>query len=147
GAGGAATVLAETAQALLSVHAAGLAHGSLHPGTVLVTPDGTARLAERGLAAALRGEPATAERDVAAWAALATALSARWAADRPAAAELFDHVSRVAAAHGLAAARDTLLAHRDRLGLTPRERLAETVRRWTAASPPPRSPTPESSPR
>src|SRR5690606_39125400 len=46
-----------------------------------------------------------------------------------------------------AAARDTLLAHRDRLGLTPRERLAETVRRWTAASPPPRSPTPESSPR
>lgn len=47
-AGSAATVLVETAQALLAVHASGLAHGELHPGTVVIAPDGSALLAERG---------------------------------------------------------------------------------------------------
>ena len=137
-AGSVATVLMETAQALLSVHAAGVAHGSLHPGTVVLAPDGTALLAERGLAAALHGQAPAAERDVAAWSSLALGLAARWAADRPAAAELFHDVSRVATTHGLAAARDRLLAHRDRLptGFGTRDRLVEAIRRWTASQAP-----------
>lgn len=137
-AGSAATVLMETAQALLSVHAAGVAHGSLHPGTVLLAPDGTALLAERGLAAALHGQTPGAERDIAAWSSLALGLAARWAGDRPRAAELFDEVSRVAVTRGLAAARDTLLANRDRLpaGFGTRDRLVETIHWWSAAQVP-----------
>lgn len=135
-AGSAATVLAETAQTLLSLHAAGLAHGSVDPETVLLAPDGTALLAERGLVAALAGRPISAEGDVTAWASLVRVLSAKWAAAQPPAAELFDHVSRVAAAHGLAAARDTLLAHRDRLppGFHTKDRLVETIHWWSAAA-------------
>ncbi|MEV5408710.1 hypothetical protein AB0K60_07715 [Thermopolyspora sp. NPDC052614] len=143
-AGSAATVLVETAQTLLSLHAAGMAHGSLHPGTVLLAPDGTALLAERGLAAALGGQPPAVERDVAAWSSLALGLSAGWAAAQPAAAELFDHVSRVAATHGLAAARDALLTHRDRLpaGFGTKDRLVETIHWWAAAQVPTYAPPP-----
>ncbi|GAA2876292.1 hypothetical protein GCM10010517_37410 [Streptosporangium fragile] len=134
GAGGAATVLVETAQTLLSVHAAGLAHGELHPGTVVIAADGSALLAKRGLADALSGRPPAPERDVTAWASLARGLAATWAAGDPQAADLFERAAATASLRGLAAARDTLLAGRDRLpsGFPGRASLTETAHRWSA---------------
>ncbi|MEU7889029.1 hypothetical protein AB0B54_26305 [Microbispora bryophytorum] len=122
--GGAATVLLETAQALLAVHAAGPAHGSLHAGTVVIGENGSVLLAERGLLRALRGETASAEQDVAAWAALAGALAAHCGQGHAAAAL---RRAAGAAAHGLAAARDTLLAERDAFPGMGRERLAHSA--------------------
>ncbi|TQS30500.1 hypothetical protein [Microbispora sp. KK1-11] len=122
--GGAATVLLETAQALLAVHAAGLAHGALHAGTIVIGENGSALLAERGLLRALRGEHASTEQDVAAWAALAGALAAN-CGQGPAAAAL--RRASAAAAHGLAAARDTLLAERGAFPGMGRERLAHAA--------------------
>ncbi|MBG0815612.1 hypothetical protein [Planomonospora sp. ID82291] len=133
GADEAATVLAETAQTLLSVHAAGLAHGAVHPGTVVIAPDGSVLLAERGLSDALHGRPAAPDRDVAAWASLTRGLAANWAASAPRTAELFERVAATAVTHGLAAARDALLAGRDLLppGFPACDRLAETAHRWS----------------
>ncbi|MBP2703106.1 hypothetical protein JOL79_04730 [Microbispora sp. RL4-1S] len=140
--GGAATILVETAQTLLAVHGAGLSHGSLHPGTVVIGDDGSALLAERGLADALRGAPASAERDVAAWVALARVFTGGRAGGN--AELLLERAAAAAAAHGLGAARDTLLAGRDALppGFSTRERLARTVQAWDASAPlsPPGSP-------
>ncbi|MEU6426404.1 hypothetical protein ABZ860_10915 [Microbispora sp. NPDC046973] len=137
--GGAATVLLETAQALLAVHAAGPAHGAhgaLHAGTVVIGEDGSVLLAERGLLRALRGEHASAEQDVAAWAALAGALAANCAQGHAAAA--LRRASAAATAHGLAAARDTLLAERDAFPGIGRERLAQAAHGLSApASPEP----------
>ncbi|GIH39112.1 hypothetical protein Mco01_21120 [Microbispora corallina] len=134
-AGSAATVLVETAQTLLAVHAAGLVHGAVHPGTVVVAEDGSALLAERGLMEALRGERASAERDVAAWAALARGLALSWAGGG--AATLLDRAASAATARGLGAARDALLAGREALppGFTTRERLAQTVQAWGRRAP------------
>ncbi|GII03958.1 hypothetical protein [Planobispora takensis] len=133
-AGSAAVILAETAQTLLAVHAAGLAHGALHPGTVVIAPSGTALLSERGLADALNGRPAAPERDVTAWASLALGLAATWAADTPRSAELFERAAATASTRGLAAARDVLLAGRDLLpqGFPTRDRLVETLHWWAA---------------
>ena len=133
-AGSAATVLVETAQALLSVHASGLAHGELHPGTVVIASDGSALLAERGLADALFGRPAAPERDVAAWASLARGLAATWASADRGAAGLLERAAATASIRGLAPARDALLAGRDVLpsGFTTRDRLVETLHRWPA---------------
>jgi hypothetical protein len=134
-AGSAATVLVETAQTLLAVHAAGLAHGALHAGTVVIGDDGTALLAERGLVTALRGDQASPDRDLAAWASLARGLGAGWAADDPRAAQLFDRAAAAATTHGLSAARDALLSGRDLLptGFTTRERLVRTIQWWSAS--------------
>ncbi|MFI6323507.1 hypothetical protein ACIBG8_38680 [Nonomuraea sp. NPDC050556] len=133
-ASGAAAVLVQTAQTLLSLHAAGLVHGSVHPGTVVIAGDGAALLSERGLADAVRGMPPTQERDIAAWGSLARGLAATWAAGVPGAAALFERAAAVAATHGLAAARDTLLGGRDALpgGLISRDALAMVARRWAA---------------
>ncbi|WP_433243054.1 hypothetical protein ACQPYK_39170 [Streptosporangium sp. CA-135522] len=133
-AGSAATVLAEIAQTLLAVHAAGLAHGALHPGNVVIAADGSALLAERGLADAIHGRSPAPERDVAAWVSLARGLAASWAVSTPGAASLFERAATTASTHGLAAARDTLLAGRDLLppGFTTRDRLLETLQRWSA---------------
>ncbi|MEU7892728.1 hypothetical protein AB0B45_07670 [Nonomuraea sp. NPDC049152] len=138
----AAAVLVETAQTLAALHASGLAHGSLHPGTVLIAEDGAALLAERGLADAARGLPPAPDRDVTAWAALARGLAATWAATSPAAADLLERVATTATTHGLAPARDALLAGRDALpgGLISRDVLAETARRWATPSTPGTSP-------
>ncbi|MBG0832511.1 hypothetical protein HS041_32935 [Planomonospora sp. ID67723] len=143
-AGSAATILVETAQTLLTVHAAGLAHGALHPGTVVIAADGTALLAERGLADALHGRPAAPERDVAAWAALARGLAATWSAGAPRPAELFERAAATASTHGLAPARDTLLAGRDLLpqGFPTRDRLVETLHWWAAHDVPTRAARP-----
>ncbi|MER5623874.1 hypothetical protein ABT061_22840 [Streptosporangium sp. NPDC002544] len=131
-AGSAATVLMETARALLAVHSSGLVHGELHPGTVVIAPDGSALLAERGLLDALLGRPPAPERDVAAWASLARGLAATWASADREAAGLLERVAATASIRGLAAARDALLAGRDVLpsGFTTRDRLAETLHRW-----------------
>ncbi|GIH97373.1 hypothetical protein ACFFMN_20105 [Planobispora siamensis] len=133
-AGSAAVILAETAQTLLAVHAAGLAHGALHPGTVVIAPSGTALLSERGLADALNGRLPAPERDVTAWASLALGLAATWAADTPRSAELFERAAATASTRGLAAARDVLLAGRDLLpqGFPTRDRLVETLHWWAA---------------
>ncbi|MEU6414480.1 hypothetical protein [Microbispora sp. NPDC046933] len=132
--GGAATVLLETAQALLAVHAAGLAHGALHPGTIVIAENGAALLAERGLLRALRGEPASAEQDVAAWAALAGALAANCAQGHAAAA--LRRASATASAQGLAAARDTLLADREAFPGMGRDRLAQAAHGFHAPASP-----------
>ncbi|WP_433540123.1 hypothetical protein ACQP10_29885 [Streptosporangium sandarakinum] len=144
GPGGAAAVLVETAQTLLTLHAAGLAHGALHPGTVVIAADGSALLAERGLAGALHDRPAAPEHDVAAWASLATELAARWAAPYPEAAGLLERAAATASARGLAQARDVLLAGRDLLpdGFAGRDRLAEAARRRQAEATLPRGPSP-----
>ncbi|MFG1822703.1 hypothetical protein ACGFIJ_09495 [Microbispora bryophytorum] len=131
--GGAATVLLETAQALLAVHAAGPAHGALHAGTVVIGENGSVLLAERGLLRALRGETASAEQDVAAWAALADALAAHCGQGHAAAAL---RRASAAAAHGLAAARDTLLAERDAFPGMGRERLAHSAYGFAAPASP-----------
>lgn len=137
-AGSATTVLLETAQTLLAVHASGLAHGELHPGTVVIAPDGSALLAERGLADALLGHPPAPERDVAAWASLARGLAATWASADRRAAELLERVAATASIQGLAHARDVLLAGSDVLppGFTGHERLLETLHRWSASQTP-----------
>ncbi|MEU4407412.1 hypothetical protein AB0F88_23045 [Streptosporangium sp. NPDC023963] len=151
-AGSAATVLVETAQALLAVHASGLAHGELHPGTVVIASDGSALLAERGLADALLGRPPAPERDVAAWASLARGLAATWASADRGAAGLLERVAATASIRGLAPARDALLAGRDVLpsGFTTRDRLVATLHRWPAHEapapggyPPPARPAPD----
>ncbi|GII66235.1 hypothetical protein Skr01_63200 [Sphaerisporangium krabiense] len=143
-AGSAATVLVETAQTLLAVHAAGLAHGALHAGTVVVGEDGTALLAERGLATALYGGDASPERDVAAWAALARGLASGWAAGSADAVRLLEHAAATAESRGLSAARDALLSGRELLpaGFTTRERLVRTLQWWSASDVPTGRPAP-----
>ncbi|GAA4197431.1 hypothetical protein [Microbispora amethystogenes] len=127
-AGSVAAVLLETAQTLASVHAAGLTHGAFGAGTVVVAEDGAALLAERGLVAALRGEHVPPERDVAAWVTLARQLAAGQMNGPE--ADLLHRAITAATAHGLAAARDTLLAGREGLppGFMTRDRLARAAR-------------------
>ncbi|MEV4527120.1 hypothetical protein [Streptosporangium sp. NPDC049304] len=133
-AGSAATVLVETAQTLLALHASGLAHGQVHPGTVVIASDGSALLTGRGLADALLGRPSAPERDVAAWASLARGLAATWASADRGAAGLLERAAATASTRGLASARDALLAGRDVLpsGFTTRDRLVETLHLWPA---------------
>jgi len=69
--GTAATVLSDTGQTLMRLHAAGVAHGAFDASTVVVSPAGVALLSEVGVAAATGGRTPTAEEDAAAWAELA----------------------------------------------------------------------------
>ncbi|MGW0883904.1 hypothetical protein [Streptomyces sp. NPDC002671] len=118
-AGSAASVLNETTQTLLALHAAGLAHGSLGPRTVVLAPDGVALLAEAALATALGDTPAadlttadTEAADTQAWAALARTLGAAWATAGTPAADLFTRCATTAETEGLAAARTALVSGR-----------------------------------
>ncbi|MEV7807148.1 hypothetical protein AB0O28_29800 [Microbispora sp. NPDC088329] len=129
-AGGAATVLLEAAQTLLAVHAAGLAHGALHPGTIVIGEDGSVLLAERGLLRALRGEHAPAEQDVAAWAALAGTLAANCA--RGHAAAVLQWAASAAVGQGLASVRDALIAERAAFPGMGRDGLAHAARGFHA---------------
>ncbi|HEY9371075.1 MAG TPA: hypothetical protein VIU94_21995, partial [Streptomyces sp.] len=123
-AGSAASVLNETAQTLLALHAAGLAHGSLTPDCVVLAPDGTALLAEAALATALSEDASTASADITAWAALARTLGSAWAAAGTPAAALFARCSETAESGDLAAARTTLTSGRAAL---PRDFLRRTA--------------------
>lgn len=105
-AGSVASVLNETAQTLLALHAAGLAHGSLGADTVVLAPNGAALLAAPALSECAPSE------DVTAWAALARTLGDAWAVDGTTAAELFARCRDTAASDGLAAARRTLTGGR-----------------------------------
>ncbi|WP_283137682.1 hypothetical protein [Rhizohabitans arisaemae] len=136
-AGSAATVLIETLQTLLSLHASGLVHGALHAGTIVIDSDGAALLNEAGLAVALRGETVPAHADVAAWATLARGLADAWAGPDRQAAALLAHCAATAESRGLVAARDALLAGRDRLpgGFTTRTALIDSANRLAAPIP------------
>jgi serine/threonine protein kinase len=76
----AADVLRQAADALTAAHAAGLAHGRVHPGNVLITTSGRVRLTDTHVAAALRGtgpgSVADDTRDLAA--VLYALLTRRW---------------------------------------------------------------------
>ncbi|WP_317446236.1 hypothetical protein [Streptomyces collinus] len=152
-AGSAASVLNETAQTLLALHGAGLAHGSLGPATVVLAPNGTALLTETGLATVLGDEvipgdaatphpdhraadttaPHAGHRagDTAAWAALARTLAAAWTDPSTPAAELFAHCATTAETQGLAAARAALLSGRSAL---PTDFLRRTALRAAATA-------------
>lgn len=135
--GSAASVLNETAQTLLALHAAGLAHGSLTAGHVVLAPDGTALLTEASLATALAEDAAAStaaslqDADITAWAELARTLGTAWAAPGTPAAELFARCSATAESDGLAAARTTLTSGRAAL---PRDFLHRTALRTAAAA-------------
>ncbi|WP_317931928.1 hypothetical protein [Streptomyces cellostaticus] len=132
-AGSAASVLNETAQTLLALHAAGLAHGSPGPDTVTLAPDGVALLAEAALGSVL-GDSADTDlqaHDVRAWAGLARALGAAWAGSRTPAAELFAHCAATAESDGLAAARAALVSGR---GALPADFLHRTALRAAVAA-------------
>ncbi|MEU0437755.1 hypothetical protein ABZ153_40450 [Streptomyces sp. NPDC006290] len=113
-AGSAASVLNETAQSLLALHAAGLAHGALDADTVVLAPGGVALLAEAALGTVLGDAPDSARReaDIAAWAGLARTLGEAWVATGTPAAGLFAHCSATAGSEGLASARAALVAGR-----------------------------------
>ncbi|MFI0965802.1 hypothetical protein ACH4S8_31075 [Streptomyces sp. NPDC021080] len=117
-AGSAASVLNETAQSLLALHAAGLSHGTLGADTVVLAPDGVALLAEAALGTVLGDVPgsvtdsARREADVTAWAGLARTLGEAWAVPGTPAAALFARCSTTADSQGLAAARAALVAGR-----------------------------------
>ncbi|MCT9009194.1 hypothetical protein [Streptomyces rhizosphaerihabitans] len=113
-AGSAASVLNETAQSLLALHAAGLAHGALDADTVVLAPDGVALLAEAALGTVLGDAPDSGRReaDIAAWAGLSRTLGEAWVATGTPAAALFARSSAIAGSEGLAAARAALVAGR-----------------------------------
>ncbi|MFI6491115.1 hypothetical protein [Streptomyces sp. NPDC050564] len=154
-AGGAASILNETAQTLLALRTAGLTHASLGPDTVVIDPDGVALLAEAELATVLgdaaavplSGDTPHADRQAvatAAWAALARTLGAAWTQPGTPAADLFARCSATAESEGLAAARAALVAGR---GALPADFLRRTaLRAATAASTPefapPKAPAP-----
>ncbi len=62
----ASDVLRQLADGLTALHTAGLSHGRLHPGNVLVTPSGRVRLSDAALAEALAGGPAASPAPAAA---------------------------------------------------------------------------------
>ncbi|MFD5799567.1 hypothetical protein ACFWIO_39810, partial [Streptomyces diastatochromogenes] len=149
-AGSAASILNETAQTLLALHTAGLAHGSLAPDTVVLAPDGVALLAETGLSAVLGDAPAAAVRlpgdlpppdrrasDTAAWATLARTLGTAWTRAGTPAANLFAHCATTAESQGLATARAALVAGHAAL---PANFLRRTALRTAAASATPQFP-------
>lgn len=150
-AGSVASILNETAQTLLALHTAGLAHGSLGPDTVVLAPDGVALLAETALNATLgdkagsgavaaprsgdRPYPDRQAADTADWAALARTLGAAWTRAGTPAAALFAHCATTAESEGLAAARAVLVAGRAAL---PADFLRRTALRAAAAAAAPR---------
>ncbi|MGW0970735.1 hypothetical protein [Streptomyces sp. NPDC002516] len=143
-AGSAASVLNETAQSLLALHAAGLAHGALDAETVVLAPDGVALLAEAALGTVLGDVPDAGRRDadIAAWADLVRTLGDAWTTAGTPAAALLARCSATARSEGLAAARVALVAGRSVLpaGFLRRTELRAAV----AASTPEMSPEPGS---
>ncbi|MGI5287607.1 hypothetical protein ACQEVF_30310 [Nonomuraea polychroma] len=156
---GAVSVLVETAQTLIALHTAGVTHGSVHPGTVVITAEGAALLSERGLSDAIRGQVSAPERDVAGWAALARGLAAssssagpgtpHLGAGPPQVAQLLERVAAMAGTLGLAAARSTLLSEQSALpgGAISRQGLAQAARGRSVFAQPRASARPPAPPR
>ncbi|GAA4911940.1 hypothetical protein HD597_012222 [Nonomuraea thailandensis] len=136
---GAASLLVETAQTLLALHAAGITHGSVHPGTVVITAEGVSLLSERGLSDAIRARVSPRERDAAGWSSLARGLAASFGRGAPESAELFERVAATAQTLGLGTARDLLVNERGRLpgGRISRDGLARAARGRSAFAQPP----------
>lgn len=136
---GAASVLVETAQTLTALHAAGVTHGSVHPGTVVITAEGAALLSERGLADAIRGQTSGRDRDATGWASLARGLAASFTQNTPQAAHLFERAAGTATTLGLTAARTILIGERAALpgGVISRDGLARSARGRSAFAQPP----------
>jgi serine/threonine protein kinase len=107
--GAAAGLAVDIAAALRQLHAAGLAHGDLSAGAVVLTGGGSAVLAEVGVLAAVRDAPTDIGADADAWAGIIRELAARTA---PPESELLTQAAATAQAGDLAAAarRLTLLA-------------------------------------
>jgi hypothetical protein len=99
--GAAAGIAVDVAEALRGLHEAGLHHGDLSAGTVVLTGAGAARLAEAGVLAAVRDTPTDVVADAVAWSALARALAARAAGGE---SSLLVDAAATAAAGDLAAA-------------------------------------------
>ncbi|KAB8193470.1 hypothetical protein FH608_019740 [Nonomuraea phyllanthi] len=140
---GAVSVLLQTAQTLLALHASGVTHGSVHPGTVVITAEGAALLSERGLSDAIRGRSSPRERDAAGWASLARGLAASFGHEQRGRAEVLERAAAMSGTLGLAAARDLLAgepAARDGLARAARGRSAFAQARAHAqpSVPPPR---------
>ena len=80
----AAAMAVQAAEAVATAHAAGLVHGHLHPGNVLLTSDGRVKITDTATAVALRapsGPPRTPDDDTQDLAALLyAALTGRWPA-------------------------------------------------------------------
>ncbi|WP_051366245.1 protein kinase family protein [Hamadaea tsunoensis] len=72
--GGVATVLSDTGQTLMKLHAAGITHGALDASTIVLSSGGVAMLSEVGMATAAAGRTGSAQEDTAAWADLARRL-------------------------------------------------------------------------
>ncbi|GAA2834276.1 hypothetical protein [Nonomuraea rubra] len=136
---GAVSLLVETAQTLLALHAAGVTHGSVHPGTVVITAEGVSLLSERGLSDAIRARVSPRERDAAGWASLARGLAASFGHTAPESAELLERGAATAQTLGLGTARDLLVNERGRLpgGRISRDGLARAARGRSAFAQPP----------
>jgi hypothetical protein len=138
-AGAAAGIAVDVAEALRSLHAAGLHHGDLTPETVVLTGAGAARLAEVGVLAAVRGVPVDIGADATAWGALARALAPR-AADGE--ASLLIEAAGIAEAGDLtAAARRLALAAADLPDFATRDALAGLLPTIEPAATPDAAPT------
>jgi tRNA A-37 threonylcarbamoyl transferase component Bud32 len=136
---GAASALAvEIARALRELHAAGLSHGDLEAGTVVLTGAGGATLAEVGVLAAVRDAPTDIGVDAIAWAALVRELAGR--AD-PAESSILVGAAAVAEAGDLtAAARQLTLRAVDLPDFETREALSTLIPALEPAPAPARIP-------
>ena len=135
---GAASLLIETAQTLQALHAAGVTHGSVHPGTVVITSEGVSLLSERGLSDAIHARVSPPERDAAGWASLARGLAASLGPGAPGPAGLFERAAATATTLGIGPARDMLVNERRTLpgGRISRDGLARAARGRSAFAQP-----------
>ncbi|MBV1849944.1 hypothetical protein [Catellatospora tritici] len=91
-------IATDTAQTLLKLHQAGLAHGDLQPNTVVLSGAGAALLAETGYAPALAGDTPGPGHDATAWARMLNDLATR--NTDPAVAQLLRQAAQQAEATG-----------------------------------------------
>jgi hypothetical protein len=121
-AGSAAGLACDIAAALRELHAAGLSHGDLSAGAVVLTGGGYAALAEVGVLAAVRDAPTDVGNDTIAWAALIRVLAARCAP--PEGSFMLDAAATADAGDLTAAARRLALAAEELPDFTSREGLS-----------------------
>ncbi len=121
-AGAASGLAVDVAAGLRELHAAGLSHGDLDTGTVVLTGAGSAALAEVGVLAAVRDAPTDVSQDAAAWGRLTRLLATHCAA--PESSMLLDAAATAEAGDLTAAARRLALAAADLPDFASRDALA-----------------------